>query len=322
MTRRLDTLTNSYKVELVGPDLSPYREGTGGIPYALTFRAPEPGPHVAISAIVHGNEPCGAIALDTLLKEDVRPRRGTLSFIFVNVAAYESFDPDAPNASRWLDEDFNRLWSAQTLDGPRQSSELERARVLRPLLDEIDLLLDIHSMQHKVEPLMMAGPAPKGVALAKAVGIPRTIVVDQGHAAGPRMRDYGGFISPSSAKNALLMECGQHWEASAEPLALATAVRFLAATGAVAPDFWADRITADLAPQRVLEITHPITIETEDFHFTEKFVGMDVIADAGTVIAHDGDRPVTTPYPGCVLIMPSMRLWPGQTAVRLGRYLD
>jgi len=37
------------------------------------------------------------------------------------------------------------------------------------------------------------------------------------------------------------------------------------------------------------------------------------------VIGHDGDRPVATPYDNCVLIMPSLRLNKGNTAVRLGR---
>jgi hypothetical protein len=40
------------------------------------------------------------------------------------------------------------------------------------------------------------------------------------------------------------------------------------------------------------------------------------------VIAYDGDKPVVTPYDGCVLIMPSRRLNPGASAVRLGRYVD
>ena len=35
-----------------------------------------------------------------------------------------------------------------TLDGPRRSLELARARALRPLYESADLLLDIHSMQH------------------------------------------------------------------------------------------------------------------------------------------------------------------------------
>ena len=46
---------------------------------------------------------------------------------------------------------------------------------------------------------------------------------------------------------------------------------------------------------------------------------LEVIPEAGTVIARDGKRAVTTPYDDCVLVMPSLRLKPGQTAVRLGR---
>jgi len=41
---------------------------------------------------------------------------------------------------------------------------------------------------------------------------------------------------------------------------------------------------------------------------------------AGTLLGADGGREIRTPYPDCVLIMPSRRLIPGQTAVRLGRY--
>ena len=43
---------------------------------------------------------------------------------------------------------------------------------------------------------------------------------------------------------------------------------------------------------------------------------------AGTVIAYDGTRPIRTPYDDCVLIMPSRRLAPGLTAVRLGRFVE
>jgi hypothetical protein len=40
------------------------------------------------------------------------------------------------------------------------------------------------------------------------------------------------------------------------------------------------------------------------------------------VIGHDGAQAVTTPYDNCVLIMPSMRLRKGETAVRLGRIVS
>jgi hypothetical protein len=49
---------------------------------------------------------------------------------------------------------------------------------------------------------------------------------------------------------------------------------------------------------------------------------MSVIPAAGTPIAEDGDHVWTTPYDDCVLVMPSQRRFkPGQTMVRLGRYV-
>ena len=146
--------------------------------------ADKPGPHVLVQALTHGNEVCGAIALDWLLREAVRPTRGTLSIAFANVAAYETFDRADPFASRCVDEDFNRLWTADVLDGPRQIADLDRARELRPLYDRVDYLLDLHSMTDPCPPLAMAGRQRKGVELAQALGLPQHIVVDGGHAAG------------------------------------------------------------------------------------------------------------------------------------------
>src|SRR5205823_9807026 len=162
-----------------------------------------------------------------------RPRRGRLTLAFNNVAAYREFDPRYPIASRYVDEDFNRLWHPATLDGPRQSTELARARALRPVVDSADLLLDLHSMQYATAPLMLAGLLERSRELARRVGIPELIMCDAGHAAGPRMRDYGGFGDPSSAKTALLIEAGQHWERRAAEVATDVMLRFLIALGTV-----------------------------------------------------------------------------------------
>ena len=81
---------------------------------------------------------------------------------FMNVEAFLIFDPENPTASRYVDEDFNRLWTTEVLDGNRDSVELRRARELRPIVDTVDFLLDIHSMQTVTPPLMMAGPLSKG----------------------------------------------------------------------------------------------------------------------------------------------------------------
>lgn len=313
---------NSYPVELEAPDIRPYRAGNCGIEYVTTLDSGMPGPHVMVAALTHGNELCGAIALDWLLRQGVAPLAGRLTLAFMNVAAYARFDRGDPRVSRFVDEDFNRVWSAQVLDGARDSVELRRARELRPLLDSVDFLLDIHSMQHITPPLMLCGMTPKARELARHLGTPVHLMCDAGHAAGRRMRDYGAFADQASPKNALLVECGQHWERASATVAIDVMLRFLLHFGAIDADFAAPQLAPLPAAQRVVEVTQAVTVASDQFQFATPFVGMEVIARAGTLIGHDGPSPVTTPYDNCVLIMPSMRLRKGETAVRLGRIVS
>ena len=314
-TPRVD---NDSPVELSAPDITPYRVGNTGIPYATTLDSAKPGPHAMITALVHGNELCGSITLDWLLRQGIRPSAGKVSVVFANYKAHELWNPDDPTISRWVDEDFNRLWSPEVLDGERRSWELERARELRPLLDTVDLLLDLHSMQTPMTPLMLAGPAPKGRVLAKAVGIPEFVVSDHGHAQGKRMRDYGGFSDLASPKNALLVEAGQHWAKVAADNAIETAVRFLRVAGVIDDAFAPDIGRGTPPRQRFVEVTQPVTIRSERFAFAKTFIGGEVLSK-GTLIGHDGDEPVVAPHDGCILIMPTRRPWKGMTAVRLAR---
>ena len=309
-------------VEIAAPDISAYRRGNTGIPYVTTFQSSRAGPHAVITALVHGNELCGAWALVELFERGIRPARGRLSLAFVNTAAYERFDPRNPKASRYLDEDLNRLWDRATLDGPRRSIELDRARAIRPLIESADALLDLHSMQLPAPPLLLCGLPAKGRRLAEAIGYPGLVVADAGHRGGVRMRDFGDFAEPSSPRTAMLVECGQHWAAASVEVAIATCKHFLAALDLVAPAGLARLWGADRpGSQRLIEVTHAITVNGGPFHFTENFQGLEVIPKQGTLIGHDGAQPVRTPYDDCVLIMPSRRLGPGLTAVRLGRFV-
>ncbi|MEY4598676.1 MAG: hypothetical protein RLZZ445_1473, partial [Pseudomonadota bacterium] len=222
---------------------------------------------------------------------------------------------------RWVEEDFNRVWTAEVLDGPRSTADLRRARVIRPLVDTADLLLDIHSMQHPSDPLVLAGPLEKGRILAAEVGYPALAVCDAGHAAGRRMRDYAAFGDTASPKNALLVECGQHWAKQTVNVARETTLRFLARFGIIDPERGPFRFAESPLTQKTVEVTHPVTITAEAFRFARPFTGLEVIAEAGTLIGLDGESEVRTPYDDCVLVMPSKRLYRGQTAVRMGRFV-
>ncbi|MEQ8967742.1 MAG: succinylglutamate desuccinylase/aspartoacylase family protein [Azospirillaceae bacterium] len=309
------------RIDLPTPDLAPYRAGNTGVPYYTTFDSGRPGPHLMINALIHGNELCGAVAVDHLMRAGIRPASGRLTLGFANVAAYQRFDPEDPTRSRYVEEDMNRLWDQATLDGRRRTVERDRAREIRPLVDTVDHLLDIHSMHNDSAPLMLAGPLAKGRDLALSLGAPEYVVLDAGHAAGRRLRDYGAFADPSSPRSALLVECGQHWDKRSGEVAIDTVYRFLARFDAISWETAEPHLLPAPPHQRLIEVTDAVTIATDRFVFEEPYTGLEVVPEAGTPIARDGDRPIVTPYDRCVLIMPSRRLRRGLTAVRLGRFV-
>ncbi|MCZ6534019.1 MAG: succinylglutamate desuccinylase/aspartoacylase family protein [SAR324 cluster bacterium] len=311
-------------VAVLPPDISAYRDGNTGIPYVTTFDSGKPGPHVMVNALTHGNELCGAHALCFLFEQNVRPPKGKLTLSFANVAAFSRFDKHQPFASRFVDEDFNRLWNDEVLDDSRQSQELARAREFRPLVARVDYLLDIHSMHLPSPALVLTGLQERSLRLAQAVGIPSYVVLDEGHQAGRRMRDYNAFSDPHSAKTALLVECGQHWVQSSVDVARATALYFLRECGIVDAEFCAAHLpVSEKQPQTVVEVSTPVTITSTEFRFAEDYRGFETIKEAGSLIAYDGDQEIRTPYDDCVLVMPTAteRAKPGQTGVRLGRVI-
>ena len=316
------------KIELVPPDISPWRAGNTGVDYVHCFDSGRPGSTVMLQALTHGNELCGAIALAWLFGEGLGrtllPRQGRLIVSFANVDAFLRFDARAPNASRCVDEDLNRVWADEVLFGPRDSLELRRARALQPFVDQADYLLDLHSMQDACRPLMVCGTLDKGAAFARQLGMPGDLLIDTGHPSGLRMRDRGGFGDPASPKNALLIECGQHWESASAAVAIDSVVRFLKLTGMVAAD-WADaHLRLPLpAKQHLVRVDRPVVALSSDFHFLFPVHGLDVIAKAGTAFAKDGDTVHLTSYDNTVLVMPSTQhARPGNTMVRLGRFED
>jgi predicted deacylase len=315
-------MTQHYPIEIQPPDIACYRSGNAGVDYVHVFDSGRAGPNVMVQALTHGNEFCGALALDTLMREGIRPAAGRLILAFANVEAFARFDFDDPDASRYIDEDYNRVWADDALFGPRDSVELRRARELRPFVDAADFLLDIHSMHEPCRPIMVCGMIDKHVALARKVGLPADLLVDTGHPAGLRMRDRGSFNDPESRRSSLLIECGQHWEKGAVDVALDTTLRFLAATGCLAHDIITPRLRLALPErQRVVRVTEPIVAKSMEFSFLVPIEGLGIIPRAGTPIARDGDTVWSAPYDETVLVMPSMRhLKPGNTQVRLGRY--
>ena len=304
-----------FPVRLHPPDLSGWLDGNTGVRGFWSFDSKRPGPHVGIVAITHGNEIAGAIVLDRMLRAGVRPRTGRLTLGFANLMAFARFDPAQPTGSRFVDEDFNRIWDPAVLEGARRSAELDRARDIRKLVESFDILLDLHSMLWPSDPLILSGPSAKGRALAVRIGTPGLVVADHGHASGARLIDSPVFTDPGRSNAACLVEAGQHWEEATVTQTAACVDSLLAATGL---------LNAAPAPQapRCAEVTVAVTAATAGFSFVQPYRGGDVVAERNTLIALDGSSEIRTPHDDCLLVMPSLRPSRGHTAVRLARFMD
>ena len=310
----------AFELEIAAPDIGRWLRGNTGVPGFTTHDSGVAGPHVALLALSHGNEIAGAIVLDRLLQAGLVPSRGKLTFGFANLAAFERFDPRQPTASRFVDEDLNRLWDPVMLDSARRSIELDRAREIRTLIDTVDVVLDLHSMLWPSDPLILCGTSPRGKQLALGIGVPGLVVADHGHASGRRLIDYPRFADAGSDCAASLVEAGQHWQKSTVDTMLASVVGLLRHVGIGAE--CAALPTAARERQQFAEVTVAVTAATSNFSFVQAYRGGQVIGRRNTLIALDGETEIRTPYDDCLLIMPSLRPSRGHTAVRLARFVE
>lgn len=309
--------------DIAVPDLSAERLGNTDTPGVWAFDSGNAGPTLLITALIHGNEICGAWALKELLAAGLRPKKGRLVLAFCNLAAFDTLDVAAHDAARFVDEDMNRVWSSDKLDQP-VTQERRRALELRKWVAAADWLLDIHSMHEPSPPLMMTGMLKRNVDLAKRLGVPQHVIMDVGHKDGTRMRDFAQFGDPQSQAQALLIECGYHGDPSSVDTARNVVAYFLLESGIVEgadlPGHWT---LAQKRPQTVLQVTAPVVARSESLSFSEPYQGMECIAHAGTQIGKDDDKPIVTPYDNCVLVMPSLRqLKVGVTVLRFAHELQ
>jgi len=319
-------MNSSLRFDLPAPDLSAWRAGNTGTDGVWHFDSGLPGRQVLVSALIHGNELCGAWALKGLLESGLRPQAGSLTLMFCNLAAFDRFDPANHDAARFVEQDMNRQWSDERMDAA-DSLERRRCAALRPFVARADWLLDLHSMHEPCAPLLLTGVQPRNLALSKQMAAPEHIVIDAGHQDGTRMRDYGRFGLPDAQagdSRSLLVECGFHGDPASRAVAQDQCLRFIEASGIVDGAELARllpgwRLT-DAPRQWALQVTGPVVAKNERFTFTEAFTGLEVIARAGTVIGDNDGEPVTTPYDDCVLVMPSTRqARAGVSVVRFAR---
>jgi predicted deacylase len=303
-------------IEVLPRDLTPYRAGNTGIPYVHRFESGRPGPHVLVNALTHGNEFCGMVAACDLLDRGVRPRIGTLTVSFANVAAYETFDRERPFESRQITHNLNRIWSDAWLDGPEDSVELRRAREMRPAVAAADHILDIHSTSQDVEPFWVYPRFERNARVAQALPRPLVhLVMPSGLGSGTPVVQHGRHGTPEGPGAAMVVECGGHFRHATAELAITVTRHFLAHFGLV------DAGEAPAPqPHRRYELLKTHVVADAGFAFTRPLKGFETFAE-GDLIATDGALEIRAPCDDCTVFMPTRKPIVGREGVYLTRPL-
>jgi len=301
--------------EVLPRDLSAYRQGNVGIDYVHRFESGKPGPHVLINALTHGNEICGMVAATHLLDKGVRPLIGTLTISFANVAAYESFDQSRPFESRQLVHNLNRIWSAAELDGTADSPELQRARVLRPVVAAADHILDIHSTSQDVQPFWVYPAYPRNAEAALAIGRPPVhLVMPSGLGSGTPLIQHGRHGQAEGGGVAVGGGCGPHLRPPAADLAPAGAPDLPGPLAPIAPG----AAPPPPPPPAPDEPPGPRPGGPTAPPPPRPAPGFEVFAK-GDLIATDGPHEIRALCDDCTILMPTREPIVGREAVYLTR---
>src|SRR4051812_32936673 len=134
----------------------------------ITYRPIEPGPTLTVLGAVHGNERCGALAINRLVEDidagKITPTRGTLQLVpITNPKAFEQ-------NVRFVDRNLNRYLYPKD---EKQHYEDHLDPILCEVLDRTTVLLDLHSYTSKGGPFIFLGANNRDeLDFATSLGVP------------------------------------------------------------------------------------------------------------------------------------------------------
>jgi predicted deacylase len=241
------------------------------IPFTVTkFFGDAPGPDLLVLGAVHGNEICGPTAIHQMIAEieagHIRIKSGSVTFVpITNPKAFY-------NNEREGDRNLNR--NLTRYETPT-SFEDKIANVLIPIMEQCDVLLDIHSFKTQGDAFIFVGPEDNNgtlqsfqhgeaeIRFAQALGFDTMVygwldtfddyVTDQNafldqHPEIDTIRSQRNFGIGTTeyfrtlGKYGVTIECGNHTDPNAVPIA------YRAIQGALAHLDLSDDVQIDATP--------------------------------------------------------------------------
>lgn len=279
------------------------------------------GPHLLLLGGVHGNEPCGDIALTRLL-DDINAKRVTITHGTITIVPVCNPEARAQN-TRYTETNLNR--NLYPKEAP-ESYEDEVGNELCKILAQADLLVDFHSYRRGGPPFAFIGPQndENEQELARLTGVDHivdgfqrayeaaNIKVDQRESMGTTeyLRTQGG--------RGITVECGQHDDPAAVEFAYQAALRVLDGLGVA-------EITPDLRPPEHtrtprLYHAHKVIYKERDGVLVRPFKNFESVEEGQIIARYEDGEDILCPFDGLV-IMPDPRpdMPVGEEWVYLGR---
>lgn len=265
------------------------------------FKGKEFGRKVAVFAGIHGNEKPGIVALKKIIKEiensSLKIKSGEVYFVFGNPKAIEK-------NVRQTEKNLNRCFLKNNAGKTYEDS---RARELMKILDEVDVLLDIHASTNK-KSIPFAITEKNGFELVSKMDF--EIVVENFDEYEPGATD--GYMK-NSGKVGVCLECG-YLDGSEKnnDLAYNSILQFLQFYGIIE-----NQIKFTNKKQKVLRIDGVIKYDDPSFVLVKDFEDFETIS-AGNLIAKSKKRRYFTEKERVLLFATNIKRNIGDEAAILG----
>lgn len=189
----------------------------------FVFDTRKKGPTITIFWWIHGNEKSGLEVIDRL-REDIENKKiilqkGKLILAYGNEKAIEIWKRD------YL-YNLNRLFKQEYFESNSDEYEIKRVKQLKHILDETDILLDIHSVSSESEAFMFVENIQTDLEIAKHIFWEK-IIIWWGEIAWDLLwGDTDGYVH-SLGKVWFTFECGNHYEQGSFKKGLKTSLLLL-----------------------------------------------------------------------------------------------
>jgi len=195
------------------------------------FDTGEDGPKILFTGRIHGNEPCGEIALRRLA-DDIN--NGVIQLTKGSLTLMPCCNPNAAAAgTRFINVNLNRIMADDLVANHTESYEATLAPKVMNAIRQHDIFVDFHSFTEDMPPIVICidHMNPKSKAMAEACRI-RRIECDS-----PMITKPGSQMTTHYARHqgmpSILVECGSHDDPQSIVVAYQTALNLLTHLGVI-----------------------------------------------------------------------------------------